>query len=310
MRLIKNFFITIKTKGFITGFFAIKNFFIILLVNFFSSSAFIRKKIFNYKMYLDPRDKGISRTLLLFGERELDHKIILEKVLKKDMRVFDIGANIGYYVLMESAILGMNGKIVAVEPVPKNMQLLKRNLELNKNNITTTLQVGLSDLVEKKYFLLSEHSNLGHILDDDNYKNKKKIKIQTISLNKLIKKTFSPDFIRMDIEGYEENVLKDLINLKLKKYPIICFETHLSKYKKMESILRKLFLKGYKVKYASSSFERGSLKLKKLGYKPILENIKTDDVKRNIYKDLKHKDVIDLICNKGGLRTILMTPKK
>ena len=78
----------------------------------------------------------------------------------------------------------------------------------------------------------------------------------------------------------------------------------------MESILRKLFLKGYKVKYASSSFERGSLKLKKLGYKPILENIKTDDVKRNIYKDVKHKDVIDLICNKGGLRTILMTPKK
>ena len=178
MKIIKNFFITIKTKGFTASFLAIKNFFKILLVNFFSSSTFIKKRIFNYQMYLDPRDKGISRTLLLFGERELDHKIILEKVLKKDMKVFDIGANIGYYVLMESAILGMNGKIVAVEPVPKNIQLLKRNLELNKNSITTTLQVGLSDLVEKKYFLLSEHSNLGHILDDDNYKNKKKIKIQ------------------------------------------------------------------------------------------------------------------------------------
>ena len=76
MRLIKNFFITVKTKGFIASFLALKNFFIILLVNVFSSSAFIRKKIFNYKMYLDPRDQGISRTLLLFGERELDHKII------------------------------------------------------------------------------------------------------------------------------------------------------------------------------------------------------------------------------------------
>ena len=136
MKIIKNFFITIKTKGFIVSFLAIKNFFKILLVNFFSSSTFIKKRIFNYQMYLDPRDKGISRTLLLFGERELDHKIILEKVLRKDMKVFDIGANIGYYVLMESSILGINGRIVAVEPVPKNMHLLKKNLELNKNNIT------------------------------------------------------------------------------------------------------------------------------------------------------------------------------
>ena len=84
-------------------------------------------------MYLDPRDKGISRTLILFGERELDHKIILEKVLKKNMKIFDIGANIGYYVLMESELICNKGKILAIEPVKKNMQLLEKNLKLNNN---------------------------------------------------------------------------------------------------------------------------------------------------------------------------------
>ena len=49
MKLFKNFFITIKTKGFIATLLAIKNFFIILLVNVFSSSVFIKRKIFNYK---------------------------------------------------------------------------------------------------------------------------------------------------------------------------------------------------------------------------------------------------------------------
>ena len=44
---------------------------------------------------------GISRSLILFGTREVDHKIILERVLEPDMTVFDIGANIGYHVLME-----------------------------------------------------------------------------------------------------------------------------------------------------------------------------------------------------------------
>ena len=126
-------------------------------------------------MFLNPIDRGISRTLILFGVRELDHKKILELVLKKNMKVFDLGANIGYYVLMESSIVGKNGKIIAIEPVPENMKLLKKNLELNKNNITTTMQVGISNLTEEKNFLLSEHSNLGHIIDDKhskNYKNK------------------------------------------------------------------------------------------------------------------------------------------
>ena len=83
MKLLKNFVVTLKSKGTISTFLAVKNFFFIKFFNTFSSSEYIKKKIFTYKMYLDPKDKGISRTLLLFGERELDHKIIIEKVLKK-----------------------------------------------------------------------------------------------------------------------------------------------------------------------------------------------------------------------------------
>ena len=309
MKLIKNSLITIKQKGLIVFLIAVINFLLILFYQKFLPTNLIKKRIFDFRMFLNPIDRGISRTLILFGVRELDHKKILELVLKKNMKVFDLGANIGYYVLMESSIVGKNGKIIAIEPVPENMKLLKKNLELNKNNITTTMQVGVSNLTEEKNFLLSEHSNLGHIIDDKhskNYKNKKKIKIQTISLNKLIKKTLFPDFIRMDVEGYEEYILKDLINLKLKKYPIICFETHLSKYKKMKDILKKLFNKGYRIKYASSSSESGSLKLKNLGYKPIFKNIKTDDVTREIFKNIKKNHSIKLICELGGLRTVLM----
>ena len=206
-------------------------------------------------------------------------------------------------------ILGEKGEIIALEPVPSNMKLLNMNLKLNKNNITKTMQVGLSNTSESKDFLLSEHSNLGHITDNGSYENKKKIKIKVISLKELIKKKFCPDFIRMDIEGYEEKVLEDLTNLKLKQYPIICFETHRTKYKNMRTILNKLFSKGYFVKYASSSYEEGSLKVERLGYKPIIQNISTDDVYRNIYINLKKEDALELICKIGGLRTIVLSPK-
>ena len=326
MKLFKNFFITIRTKGFIAAFLAIKSFFIILLVNIFSSSAFIKRKIFNYKMYLNPRDKGISRTLLLFGERELDHKIILEKVLKKNMNIFDIGANIGYYVLMESDLIGHGGNIIAVEPVPDNINLLKKNLDLNNNAITRVFEAAISNSSKKEKFALSSHSNLGHLISEklnnflDIEEKHKIINPKIISIEKLIKKTFCPDLIRMDVEGTETKILSNLISLKLKKNPIICFETHTSRYQldkkkikknkkvtQMEIVLRKMFKKGYKVNLVSSSSERGSSLLKELGYQSLIEGIKTDDVIKNIFSDLNNEDAIDLICNKGGLRTILLT---
>ena len=82
-------------------------------------------------MFLDLQDRGISRTLLLFGERELEHKKMLEEVLEPGMSVLDIGANIGYYALMELNLIGKTGNLIAVEPSPSNVDLLKRNLSLN-----------------------------------------------------------------------------------------------------------------------------------------------------------------------------------
>ena len=322
MKLVKNFFITINSKGLFVTLNAIKNFLIILINNFFSFSKLIKKKIFNFEMYLDPKDRGISRTLLLFGNRELDHKIILETVLKKDMKIFDIGANIGYYVLMQSKLIGKKGKILAVEPVRKNMKLLKKNLELNKNNITRTIQVAVTNKKKFKKFNGSEifyttsHSNIGRL--DNKIKNDKNKKFitSTLYLERLIKDNFNPDLIRMDIEGSEVDILNDLTDIKLKKYPTICFETHISQYllrnknnnlPKMDKTLRKMFKIGYRVRFASTSYELGSKKLKKLGYKPFYKNIKTDDVNREIYMNLKNKDALKLICYEGGLRTILMS---
>lgn len=77
---------------------------------------YLEKRIYDYRMRLDLSDRGISRTLLLFGRRELEHKVMLERVLRPGMTVLDIGANIGYYALMELRLIGPGGTLVAVEP--------------------------------------------------------------------------------------------------------------------------------------------------------------------------------------------------
>ena len=98
---IKNSFLIIKSRGFICLFFAICNLSFSSFLKYVMGFELFKKKIFNFYLYLDLKDTGISRSLILFGEREIDQKFILEKTLKKSMNVFDIGANLGYYVLLE-----------------------------------------------------------------------------------------------------------------------------------------------------------------------------------------------------------------
>ena len=123
---------------------------------------FLEKRIHDYRMLIDLDDRGISRSLLLFGTREVDHKVLLERIARPGMTVFDIGANIGYYALMELGLIGPSGRMLAIEPSPSNIALLRRNLALNgEGDRITVLEGAVSDAPGTASFHLSAHSNLG-----------------------------------------------------------------------------------------------------------------------------------------------------
>ena len=317
MQKITNFFIVLNRRGITV---LLSSIFYHLKYLFYKNillSKYLKKKIYNFEMFLNLNDKGLSRTLILFGERELDHKIILEKVLKKNMKILDIGSNIGYYLLIERNLIGRNSKIIAVEPVPDNINLLKKNLKVNNEKSTSIIEGAVSNKNGYETFYTSEHFNLGTFHFKGTSKKmldkKSKIKVKTFKLIDICIKECFPDLIRMDVEGHETKILENLLKNKKKfiKLPLICFETHISKYDKnnsMEKILNGLFAIGYKVKLASSSSIRGTNFLeKKFSYKPISASIKTDEEVRNIYKNIRNKDAIKLICKTGGLRTVLLS---
>jgi len=56
---------------------------------------------------------------------------LLQKSLKPGMRFLDVGANIGYFSVLGSGLVGPSGSVVAVEPDPVNLQLLRANLWRN-----------------------------------------------------------------------------------------------------------------------------------------------------------------------------------
>ena len=311
---INNFFQALKTRGISKTLIAIYYHLMSLLYTMLSIK-FYKKKIYNYEMYLDLNDKGISRTLMLFAERELEHKKIIEMVLKPGMNVLDIGANIGYYAIMQLKIIGDTGKLIAVEPSKSNIQLLKKNLNLNGFNKVEIHNKAVSNITGKRKLYLSDMSNLNtfHKPTHSNnlYLSGKTLEVETITVEKLVNKKFDLNLIRMDVEGHEVEILDGMIPFikKSKSKPMIVFETHLSRYSKnhnFENTLKNLFKLGYHFKIVGSSSKRGTKLIEQKGYAS-KEIIKSDDEERAIFLNISNSDAIDLVCYKGGIRTALLS---
>lgn len=276
---------------------------------------FIERRIHDYRLILDLEDHGISRSLMLFGTREVDHKIILERVLSPGMTVFDIGANIGYYVLMELGLIGPSGHLVAIEPAPQNVAQLRRNLALNGYQEVPVIESAVSDRPGERVFHLSRQSNLGTFHDTGSgvqHLSGERITVPTLTVPDIAAEHGAPDLIRMDVEGHEVEVLGGMLDAIRSgaMAPMILFETHLSRYSDdhdMAAVLTALYAGGYSTRYLASSYRRGTEIIEGRGYRGT-DPIATDGVERVIFEDIAESDAIDFICHTGGARTVLLAP--
>ena len=151
--------------------------------------------------------------------------------------VIDIGANGGMHSI---PLAKLNKKVIAIEPEPKNFEILKKNISLNHLKNITPLRVACSDKDGKSYLYLDDESAGGHtIVLENTARKKRKAEIETVKLDTIIKK-FKIDrvsLIKVDVEGAESLVLKGAIKTIKKDHPKIVFEAwneeHLDKVKKI-----------------------------------------------------------------------------
>jgi len=278
---------------------------------------FVEINVHNYRMIVDLNDPGISRTLIHFGTREKDHIYILNKELSSGNVIIDLGANIGYYALMEANIVGSDGYVYALEPSPSNADMLRKNISLNNyNGIVGVFQMGASNKTGEEQFYTSEMSNLGTFYPTRYYgkssmtKSSPSISIKTTTIPDFVVDKKPIDFIRMDIEGYEVEVFEGMMPLlKNNSFsPKILFETHRPKYDdthhSMRKTLIKMFKRGYYPKIIVSNDHPKGEFLKR-GYTPETL-IHTDGYWRGIYYGVANKDAIDFICDIGFVRAVLL----
>ena len=171
------------------------------------------------KMYLDEVD---ALCLSINGI----HEKIITNLIKKEIHsgdvVLDIGAHIGYYTLQFANLVGPTGKVYAFEPEPKNFELLKKNVQINKHDNVVLIQKIVSDKDGIVEFFISKFDSIGNKLFKSNEAGSS-IKIESTTLDEYFKDLKKKiDFIKMDIQGGEgkailgmKNLLKENKNLKI-----------------------------------------------------------------------------------------------
>jgi FkbM family methyltransferase len=165
------------------------------------------------KMLLFPKKGAIHSDLFLYKKREVacTDYLIGEGVIKEGDVVLDIGANIGYYVLIESQLVGTNGIVYAVEPVRDNLELLKKNVRLNNLRNVRTFQLAFGKCNRESKIYVSNLVNLCAM--NKNFAGGKIVEVQSISeetVDTFLENKPSPSLIRMDVEGYEYEILSGM----------------------------------------------------------------------------------------------------
>jgi len=202
------------------------------------------------KMFLDIADKGLSQDLLLNHIREPYITKVVQKNLRSDDVCLDIGANIGYYVLQEARL---SKKVYAIEPVKESVELLLKNVEVNNYKNVEVYQMACGDKNTTDFINVSEKRNWSSMYGSNGREYVRRDEIKVVTVDEFIKDKQRPTFIRMDVEGYEYEIVKGMKNLLDSYSPLKIFiEMHFDILRE-KTVELALILKeaGFGVSYAS-----------------------------------------------------------
>lgn len=169
----------------------------------------IKLKLFKLANKLFERYHFIYKPLYFFYKKISDRQKIalFKEIIKPGMRVLDLGANIGFYTVLFSKLVGENGKVFSFEPDAKNYKYLEENTKTLYNVIIEKKAV--SDKTEKIKFYISKDLNVDH-QSYDNGEGRDCEEVDAIALDDYFPDNAKIDFIKIDIQGYEPIALKGM----------------------------------------------------------------------------------------------------
>lgn len=194
------------------------------------------------------------------ANREKNTIKLFQSWIKPHQYVLEIGGHIGYFSTFYADIVGNKGKVDVFEPSMKNAKYLNRNITFLPKDLQEIISVvnkGAGDVNEILDFYIDPISgqNNSFVKDFEGFLTNReysaesktetiKESIAVIRLDTYFEtKTRYPDFVKIDVEGFEWNVIQGFVETIEKAHPSFMIEIQADS----ENIIRFFKEKGYKI---------------------------------------------------------------
>ncbi len=191
----------------------------------------------NLRVHIDTRYK-VER-IMWTGSYETALQRWMQANVKPGWTCIDVGANVGAIMLGMGQCVGARGRVIAIEPGQTNLRRLRANLALNPEIAPqiTVIEAGASD-TEGTLNWVEETENPGNAMLELSPLYKKQsgdhrhsVRVELLDTLLANANAHAPQFIKIDVEGMEINVLKGAMETLTRSKPMLYFET-LSRYAK------------------------------------------------------------------------------
>lgn len=219
-----------------------------------------------HKMFLKTTDLGFGCHVMLDGFWETWLTLFLARTVKPGMSAIDVGANFGYYSVLMGAAVGPGGRLIAIEPIPTTMALLRRTVALNGLDGWTTLVEAavtapgiervdmIADAAEPKNAAITHAAGPGTVA------------VAATTLDALTRGLDALHVIKIDAEGAEAGIFDGMGDTLRRLKPDLVLEFNALRYRDAAAFLGRL----------RSAFRS----MKALGFDGELQPIREDEVLR------------------------------
>lgn len=165
---------------------------------------------------------GSSNHGCWLGSYELQKQREMAVAVHPGMVSFDIGANVGFYTLLLSKMVGPRGSVIAFEPVPRNCDFLRRHVAINRCTNVLVQELAVADFDGIAYFDPTQSSSQGHLTERGS------LRVTCAQIDSLVAadEIPPPHIMKIDVEGAELAVLEGASRVLARNKPMIFLATH------------------------------------------------------------------------------------
>jgi FkbM family methyltransferase len=151
---------------------------------------------------------------------------LVRTIVKPRDVLYDIGANVGFFTVLTARLVGPAGAVIAFEPLPETAKAARRNADLNGFTHVTVFTAAVGRRAGAAKLELREESTWARLADEST--TGPTVDVEVVAIDDLVDagRLRPPDFVKIDVEGAEIDVIEGMRRTISAHRPVILCEMH------------------------------------------------------------------------------------